>query len=118
MENLGKNKYFEIGQRIKSAREKEGVTQAELAKRLQYNSATAVSLIEAGERKVKIDDLELIADFLHRDLDYFIYGEAKKAPDLQTALRAVEGFTKSDIEKAQDYIQYLRSLKKDKRDGE
>ena len=39
---------IEIGKKLREAREKAGLSQAQLAKEMGYESATAVSLIEAG----------------------------------------------------------------------
>ncbi len=51
---IPETKYKFIGNKIKEARESEGLSQMELAKHLGYESATAISLIEAGERKVSV----------------------------------------------------------------
>ena len=52
--------YPQIGKRIKDAREKEGLSQKSLAEAVGFESATAISLIESGERRVSIEDLDKI----------------------------------------------------------
>ncbi len=88
-------RYKFIGSRIREAREKIFMSQKILAEALGYESATAISLIESGERKVKIEDLEKIADILKKRLEYFL-GEEKKQIDIITALRATKNIPDSD----------------------
>lgn len=116
MENIENQKYIEIGMRIKDARDNEGMTQSELAKRLGYSSPTFISLIEDGKRKVRIDDLEKIGQILHRDVNYFIQGSTVQKPSVQMALRAEKGLTQDDVEKVETLIETLKLMKK-KQDG-
>ena len=105
------NEQTTVGQRIRLAREKEGLTQSELATKLQYNSSTAVSLIESDERSVKVETLQRIAEILHQDVNYLATG--KETPrDVRTALRADSNFSKDDIKRVEDYIEFLMSQKK------
>jgi transcriptional regulator with XRE-family HTH domain len=83
-----KNKAQFIGGQIKTAREEAGMPQLELAKILGFESATAISLVEAGERKITADNLEKIAGALHRDIYYFLGQDSKYTPDIKVALRA------------------------------
>lgn len=117
MENIDNIKYVEIGRRIRDAREKEGLTQGELAHKLGYSSPTAISLIESGERKIRIDDLELVAKTLHRELGYFISGSFQTLPDVQIALRADKTLDQEDISRVEDFIDALRLAKKRKNGG-
>lgn len=113
MENNDSQKYVEIGARIKGAREAEGLTQTELAQKLDYKSPTAISLIEAGERRVQISDLEEIARLLHRDVNYFIKGEvgANVQPSVQIALRADKHLDQADVKRVEDFIDALKLSK-------
>lgn len=81
------DRYKFIGAKIREAREALSMSQKTLAEALGYESATAISLIESGERRVKIEDLEKIADILKRSLDYFLGKEGEKL-DVTVALRA------------------------------
>ena len=56
------NKAQFIGSQIKKARETKGISQLDLAKQLGFESATAISLIENGDRKVTAENLEKIAN--------------------------------------------------------
>ena len=105
-----------VGQRIKAAREKEGMTQSELAKALGYNSPTAISLIESGERSAKITILEKIAKLLHQDFQYLSTGSNTNILTFRTALRADESFDASDVAQIENYIDFLMA-QKSKDDG-
>lgn len=112
MENNDNQRYADIGARIKEAREKEGMKQADLAKKLGYSSPTFISLIEDGKRKVRIDDLEKIANLLHRDVHFLINGEFRHKPSVQLALRAEKGLDQADIDKVETLIETLKLMKK------
>jgi transcriptional regulator with XRE-family HTH domain len=66
------NKAYQIGSKIKKAREEAGMTQAELGKYIGGYSSMAISYFENGEREVKIDVLAKIADALSRNIEYFL----------------------------------------------
>jgi len=82
--------YKDIGQQIRRARETLGLSQAELARRLGYNSAATVSHFESGERRVSIADLQRIAGELGLPLSYFLETAAPATPAFRIALRAQE----------------------------
>lgn len=92
-----------IGSLIKTAREEAQLSQADLAKILGYESATAVSLIEAGERKVKAEDLQKISEAVHRPFSYFL-GMEERLPDIKVALRADKDLTNDDKEAISHFI--------------
>lgn len=60
-----------IGERIKKAREKAGLTQSQLGEMLGY-SAMGISYLEKGLRKIKIEHLEKIAEKLKVNISYFL----------------------------------------------
>jgi Zn-dependent peptidase ImmA (M78 family)/transcriptional regulator with XRE-family HTH domain len=71
-----------IGRRIKYAREKAGLTQAQLSDKLGFNDRQTLAAIEAGQRKVAADELLQVMDVFGVDLDFFtdsfrVVGEAK-----------------------------------------
>ena len=89
------------------------MTQGDLAKALGYSSPTFVSLIEAGERKVRVDDLEKIAGVLHRDVQYFINGQTSvSAPSFKMALRADKDLDEDDVRKVESLVDALKLIKK------
>lgn len=99
-----------VGQRIKNAREKASLTQSELAVKLGYTSPTAVSLIEADERSIKVETLGKIAKILHQDVNYLATGKKVQAT-VKTALRADSNFDSEDVKKIESFIDYLISQK-------
>ena len=84
-----------IGSRIRAAREEKGFSQSDLAEAIGFQSATAISLIENGERGVSAEILKKLSNALQRDVYYFL-GEKEKAGDVQFALRADKGLTTED----------------------
>lgn len=90
------NKALFIGSQIKKAREEAGMSQMDLAKVLSFESGTAISLIESGERKITAENLELIAKTLHRTIKYFLGKDEEKVVDVKVALRADKDISKED----------------------
>ncbi len=96
-----------IGEKIREAREAAEKSQQELAGALGFESATAISLIESGERKVKAEDLEKIADFFARDIGFF-FGKEGVAQDIHVALSSDEKLNKQDREAILHFIKLAR----------
>lgn len=107
------NKGDSIGSRIKAAREESGYSQLDLAKQLGFESATAISLIESDERNVTVTNLEKIADFLHKDIKFFLGKDENKAVSVEVALRADKNLSKE----AKDAISHFIELAKKKGNG-
>ncbi len=100
----------QIGDRIRAAREERGMSQLELAQAIGFQSATAVSLIEAGERKVTSGILESLANALHRDVKYLL-GQKEAPVDVQFALRADKDLTTKDKDAILRFIELAKSRK-------
>jgi len=107
------NKVFSIGSRIRLAREESGYSQLDLAKTLGFESATAISLIENDERNIAVTNLEKIADFLHKDIKFFLGKEEDKIVSVEFALRADKNLSKE----AKDAISHFIELAKKKGNG-
>lgn len=90
------NKYHFIGKKIREARESAKLSQKEIAEKLGYESPTAISYIESGDRKISVVDLEKLAKLLARDIKYFIGQEGERA-NVAVALRG-EKMDESDRE--------------------
>jgi Zn-dependent peptidase ImmA (M78 family)/DNA-binding XRE family transcriptional regulator len=60
-----------IGRRLKAARERLDLTQAQLAGRLGFNDRQTLAAIEAGKRKLSAEELVRAVEALSIDLDYF-----------------------------------------------
>lgn len=59
-----------ISKRLKAAREKAGLTQADLAKKFGFKDRQTLAAIEAGQRKVTAEELVRATRVLGVDLDY------------------------------------------------
>lgn len=110
-----KNRYKDIGDRIKEARARAGLSQQELAEAVGFESGTAISLIEKGLRKVSIPHLDKVALALHTTT-VDLLGEEVSAPadpvsTLRYALRADKEITAQDEAKVLDFYSYIKNKK-------
>lgn len=60
-----------FGDRLKSLRNRKGLSQAEFAKQIGV-SKSSVNMYERGEREPNFETLEAIADYFNVDLDYLM----------------------------------------------
>lgn len=60
-----------IAKRLKFAREKRGLTQAQLSKKLCFKDRQTLAAIEAGQRKVTAEELVCAVQELNVDVDFF-----------------------------------------------
>ncbi len=63
-----------VGNRLKEMRKRKGLTQAELAARLDYSSERQLQRIENGETSCSVDKLMEIAQILEVTTDYLLFG--------------------------------------------
>ncbi len=61
-----------ISRRLKHAREKRGLTQAQLSEKIGFKDRQTLAAIEAGQRKILAEELVHAAKALGVDLDYFM----------------------------------------------
>ena len=94
MKNIDSNNVA-IGKKIKFAREEADFSQLDLAKLLGFETATAISLIESGERKVSAENIASLAKLLHKDVKFF-FGQEEGVLDVKVALRADKDLNKED----------------------
>lgn len=92
---INEKRYQFIGKKLREAREGAGLSQKQMAEMLGYESATAISLLEAGDRKISVVDLEKISSLLHRDIKFFLGKEGEEAT-VQQALRADKDLSEED----------------------
>ena len=103
-----------IGARIKLAREALNLSQADLAKALGFQSATAISLIENGERGVSTKVLKELSSILHHGTQYFLTGKSEPT-NLRIALRAEKDLSEEDKNAILRFINLAKN--KSKKDG-
>lgn len=78
-----------LGDKIKTARKAQGITQADLADRLGVHRST-VANYELTRRKPSVTELKQIAKILHVDVNYLVEGEEVSAEnDLLTRADSV-----------------------------
>lgn len=112
-ENSEENRRKEIGNKIKEARQKAELSQKQLADLVGFESATAISLIESGDRKVDIPILENIAKHLKQPIDFFLGNEPNHL-DFSFALRADKQLDLKDQKQILDFIDFLKKNKSGK----
>ena len=67
--------YKQIGQRVKNERIKRNMSREKLAEVLELSSVY-IGQIERGERKMSLDTLSSISDYLNISLDYLVNGHS------------------------------------------
>ncbi|GAB7027549.1 helix-turn-helix domain-containing protein [Geotalea toluenoxydans] len=105
-----------IGSRLALARQRAGLSQAQVAKELNI-PRPSVSEIEAGNRKVSVEEMLGFADLYEVDMDWLSGKDADEVDlvrdRLQLAARQVANLKTEDLDKV---IDLLTSLKmKDKK---
>ena len=96
----------EIGKKIRILRKTRGLTQEQLAEKLNVKRAT-ISNYEIGRRSPHIKDLEDIAEALGVNLEYFGFG-GSAAVDLVARARVLFESDISAEEKAKAYKEIMR----------
>ena len=79
--------------RIKSARERTGLTQKELAEKLGISQST-MQRYETGKEKITVDALVKLSEITKEDINWIVYGNAKEMSiDTKTAqlIKKMEG---------------------------
>ncbi|MGF9726960.1 helix-turn-helix domain-containing protein [Bacillus safensis] len=112
-----------FGKRITTLRKKAGLTQVELAKKLNV-TRSALSQYELGTREPNYDLLLKIADFFEVTVDYLIGrsdnpdykiiddNKIESDPDLQIAFNAATDFSEEARKQTIDFINYIREKEK------
>ncbi len=98
MINLDNINYMDIGKRVKSERERNGITRENFSEIVGI-SPTYLSQIELGQRHPSLPTTIKIASSLHISLDFLVYGEK--------ALNINKGDLIEIIDHAQDKDLYI-----------
>lgn len=101
-------RYQKIGENIKSAREKANISQIDLAEKIGFSSATAISLIESGERRVSVEDLEKISEILHVDIKFLLDQKIERT-DISYALRSDKDLSSEAKKQVLDFIEFVKN---------
>lgn len=102
--------YQKIGDRIRQARKKQGLSQEKLADLVDL-SKPHMSHIETGSTKVSLPTLIKIANSLHCTLDQLVMDslEASSPLYLHTISQALKGCTQEELGIAEDVLKALLS---------
>ena len=110
-----------IGGRIKALREKTGLTQAELGKKVNKGEST-VRMWELSKSEPDNETLKLLADLFGVSTDYLLGREEKSSPVEQESLRIPEALKPYQVaffdgldglseESLQDILKYIEFVK-------
>src|SRR6266576_192621 len=100
-----------LGKRMKEAREYLELSQDEVAKVLKV-PRSAISLMEAGQRKVDAIELQKLAEIYQRPVGFFIGETASPAPILEAVqhlARAASILTDQDREELLRFAEFLQA---------
>jgi len=106
----------QLGERLKEAREYLGFSQDQVATFLGV-PRSAISLIEAGQRKVDAIELKKLAGLFKRPVSHFTGEEVEAifdAADVQHLARKVSSLSEDDREELNRFADFLRARKKSK----
>jgi transcriptional regulator with XRE-family HTH domain len=112
MDNSGKNRKI-IASRLRTAREMAGLSQAQVAKILDLHRPS-VSEMEAGRRKVSVDELTRLAEIYSVDIEWLAGStpDAKNGEErIRFAARQLAKLKSDDLEKILNLLHALRPQK-------
>lgn len=107
------NLYERIGSKVKQVRTEMGMSQKDLAEKVDFSSSTAISLIESGERNISIDVLQKIASLSRKNIEYFLNDEEKRTIQKEESRIAMRGKGLTP-EQENDVLAYIDFIKKKK----
>ncbi len=97
--------------RLRSAREMAGLSQAQVARILHKHRPT-ISEMEAGRRKVSADELRQLADLYEVDIAWLAGSRSTEdQPDIELAARELAKLKEDDLDRV---LRLLRSLRRGK----
>lgn len=110
MNDKSESRRIEIAARLRTAREAAGLTQGQVAQKLQVHRPT-ISEIEAGRRRVSADELAAFADLYGIDSGWIVSGPATGTDESDKIILAARQLSKlkdRDLDRLMDLIRMLR----------
>jgi transcriptional regulator with XRE-family HTH domain len=102
----------QLAARLKWAREQAGLSQGQVAQKLDVHRPT-ISQIEAGERNVRIDELDKFAEIYGVEKAWLLDGDVALAgerdPRIELAARELRKLKRQDLDAILRLIQVLRN---------
>ena len=100
-----------IAARLKQAREHAGLSQGQVAKRLNLHRPT-VSEIEAGRRRIAAEELNKFAGLYRVSIEWLLRGDesddAAEQDELLIAARKLSRWSEADLKKLNELVRMLR----------
>src|SRR5947207_11962 len=101
----------DIATRLRWAREQAGLSQGQVAQRMGVHRPT-ISQIEAGDRNVRIDELDRLAELYGVSREWLVDGDqvlpGERDPRIQLAARELGKLKGADLDAILRLIQVLR----------
>lgn len=106
----------DIGIRIKKCRKASGLTQAEVAERMDL-SVNYVSDLENGKKNMSMLTIANLCQCFNKSADYFLFGKEDIASkiNLDNVIEYVSTLSVQQLENMQTYIESLLQLKGSKK---
>ncbi len=98
--------YREVGDRIRTEREKFGISREKFAEILSL-SPFFVGQIERGERKMSISTLINVSEYLRISIDYLIFGEVHKAEEYNSLQSLISKCSSEESKIIEDIIKTI-----------
>ncbi|HDZ21844.1 MAG TPA: XRE family transcriptional regulator [Phycisphaerae bacterium] len=97
-----------IADRLRSAREMAGLSQAQVARILHVHRPT-ITEMEAGRRKVSADELRQLAELYEVDIAWLAGSQStENQPGVELAARELAKLKKDDLDRVLQLLQSLR----------
>ncbi len=97
-----------VGNKIREAREEKGLTQKELGETLGY-SPMGISHFEKGIREIKMSDIKKLAEYLGKNLLYFLPTDKKPETTFFRSDGEVDTEKQASLEKFNKYIEKIKN---------
>lgn len=100
---------FDFGQRVRAARQKAGLTQSQLAEKIDA-SVNHISAIERGVYETRTDTLKSLAVALGTSADYLLFGTQENNTPLEQAYMKASRLSEADQEWVARYMNAVMSV--------
>lgn len=99
-----------MGDRIRHARQKSGLTQSEFSEEIDI-SVNFLSEIENGKKGFSGETLYNICHKFNVSADYILLNDNKSEQDMNTMIELVDSIDSKDINKMMEFLTYLKKTK-------
>ena len=103
----------EFGDRLKKARVDKGISQQELADKVNLKQAS-ISQFEKGQRMPTPANIDKLARILSVSIDY-LAGEDQGKFEKSILMRNIKGLSPESVQKINEYVELIRIAEKNKK---